>query len=84
LTGSGNGRIDAVSDALGKSLSLKYSLTNYSQHALEIGSKSQAISYVEVKTADGRIAWGAGLNTDTNTSAVLALISALNRSEMIK
>jgi 2-isopropylmalate synthase len=84
LTGSGNGRIDAVSDALGKSLGLKYSLTNYSQHALEIGSKSQAISYVEVKTADGRIAWGAGLNTDTNTSAVLALISALNRSEMIK
>ena len=84
LTGAGNGRIDAVSDALGKNLNIKYNLTNYSQHALDIGSKSQAISYIEVKTADGRAAWGAGLHTDTNTSAVLALISALNRSEMIK
>jgi 2-isopropylmalate synthase len=84
LTGSGNGRIDAVSNALGKNLGIKYNLTNYSQHALDIGSKSQAISYVEIKTGDGRVSWGAGLHTDTNTSAVFALISALNRSESVK
>jgi 2-isopropylmalate synthase len=84
LTGVGNGRIDAVSNALGKNLNLKYNLTNYSQHALDIGSRSQAISYVEIKTADGRVSWGAGLRTDVTTSAVLALISAVNRSELIK
>ncbi|MCL2694467.1 MAG: 2-isopropylmalate synthase [Oscillospiraceae bacterium] len=84
LTGNGNGRIDAVSNALAKNLNLKYNLTNYSQHALEIGSRAQAISYIEIKTADGRVSWGAGLHTDTNTSAVFALISAINRSETVK
>jgi 2-isopropylmalate synthase len=84
LTGGGNGRIDAVSEALRKNLNLKYSLTNYSQHSLDIGSKSQAISYIEIKTADGRVSWGAGLHTDVTTSAVLALISAVNKSELVK
>ncbi|MCL2697911.1 MAG: 2-isopropylmalate synthase [Oscillospiraceae bacterium] len=83
LSGFGNGRIDAVSEALRRSLNIKYNLTSYSQHALDIGSKSQAISYVEIKTSDGRVSWGAGLHTDVTTSAVLALISAVNRSEMI-
>ncbi|MDR2559012.1 MAG: 2-isopropylmalate synthase [Oscillospiraceae bacterium] len=83
LAGSGNGRIDAVSNALGKSLNLKYNLTNYSQHALDIGSRSQAISYIEIRTGDGRVSWGAGLHSDVTTSAVLALISAINRSEML-
>ncbi|MCL2018969.1 MAG: 2-isopropylmalate synthase [Oscillospiraceae bacterium] len=80
LTGEGNGRIDAVSEAIRRSLNLQYNLTNYSQHALEVGSKSKAVSYIEIKTGDGRISWGAGLHTDTNTSAVLALISAINRN----
>jgi 2-isopropylmalate synthase len=84
IMGSGNGRLDAVSNALAKNLNLKYTLTNYSQHALEKDSKSRAISYVEIKTNDGRISWGAGLNTDVTISAVLALISAVNRSELIK
>ncbi|MCL2636982.1 MAG: 2-isopropylmalate synthase [Oscillospiraceae bacterium] len=81
LTGSGNGRLDAVSNALGKNLSLKYNLINYSQHALDTGSRSQAVSYIEIKTADGQAFWGAGLHTDVTTSAVLALISAVNRQE---
>ncbi|MCL1824066.1 MAG: 2-isopropylmalate synthase [Oscillospiraceae bacterium] len=84
LTGSGNGRLDAVSDALRRNLNIKYSLTNYSEHALEIGSKSQAISYVEIKDADGKVSWGAGLDTDIVTSSVYALFSALNRSGLIK
>jgi len=84
LTGSGNGRLDAVSDALRRNLNLKYNLTHYSEHALDIGSKSQAISYVEIRDADGRISWGAGLNTDIVSSSVYALISALNRSGMLK
>jgi 2-isopropylmalate synthase len=84
LTGGGNGRIDAVSEALRRSLNLKYNLTNYSQHALDVGSKSQAISYIEIKTNDGRVSWGAGLHADTNTSAVLALVSAINRGELLK
>lgn len=84
LTGSGNGRLDAVSRALGDCLGLKYQLLDYAEHALEIGSKSQAISYVEISGKDGRVTWGAGLHTDIVASSVYALISAINRSGMLK
>ncbi len=83
ITGKGNGRLDAVSDALKRCLNLKYNLTSYSEHALEIGSKSQAISYVEIVDANGKITWGAGLDTDIIASSINALISALNKSEII-
>jgi len=83
LTGNGNGRLDAVSDALRRNLNIKYNLTHYSQHALEIGSKSRAVSYIEIKDADGRISWGAGFDTDITISSVFALISAINRSGLL-
>ncbi|MDR0197898.1 MAG: 2-isopropylmalate synthase [Oscillospiraceae bacterium] len=83
ITGSGNGRLDAVSDALRKCLNIKFNIAYYSEHAMEVGSKSQAMSYVEVTDDSGRSFWGAGLHTDIITSSTAALISALNRSEIL-
>ena len=38
-TGSGNGRLDAVSDAIKNGLGLSYSLVTYNEHAIEVGLK---------------------------------------------
>ncbi len=84
ITGSGNGRLDAVSDALRKCLDLKFVLCSYNEHALNVGSKSKAITYVEIADKNGVITWGAGVHSDIITSSVRGLLSALNLSDIIK
>ena len=74
---TGNGRLDAVSNALKKHFGVQYELTGYEQHALSSGSFAQAISYLGVE-ANGRTYWGAGENSDINIASVQALVSALN------
>lgn len=83
LTGKGNGRLDAVSDAIRKGLGLDYTIVNYNEHALEVGSKSKAVAYVEICDSKSEHSWGAGLHTDIVSSSVSALISAINNSEMV-
>ena len=61
---SGNGRLDAVSNAV-------------TEHALEVGSSSQAVSYVEILSG-GKFFWGTGLHTDIVTSSIYAFVSAIN------
>ena len=75
----GNGRLDAVSNALQKNLNISYSNVTYSEHALEIGQTARAIAYISITAADGKIYWGAGMDTDIITASILALLSAINR-----
>ena len=84
LTGNGNGRFDAVSDAFRKCLGIKFTVSSYNEHAMEIGSKSKAMTYVEITDENGVITWGAGLHSDIITSSVRGLISALNLSNILK
>lgn len=79
ITGSGNGRLDAVSSALKDNLDLNFTVVSYKEHALEQGSKSQAIAYVGIADASGKVIWGAGMNNDIVLASVYALISAINR-----
>ena len=74
---TGNGRLDAVSNALKAHFGVQFNLTGYEQHALSSGSFAQAISYLGVE-AKGRIYWGAGENSDITIASVQALVSALN------
>ena len=74
----GNGRLDAVSNALKKAYELKYSLEVYQEHALERSSSSKAIAYVGIKKPDGTMAWGAGVDPDIIRASVDALVTAIN------
>ncbi len=76
----GNGRLDAVSNAIKDSLGISYKLTTYKEHALEFGSHSQAAAYVGIEV-DGKTLWGVGIHTDIIMASVLALVSAINTSE---
>ncbi len=75
---SGNGRLDAVSNALKKAYELKYELVTYQEHALELSSKSKAIAYVGIKKPDGTMAWGAGVHSDIIRASIDALLTAIN------
>jgi 2-isopropylmalate synthase len=74
----GNGRLDAVSNALKKAYELKYSLEVYQEHALERSSSSKAIAYVGIKKPDGTMAWGAGVDPDIIRASIDALVTAIN------
>ncbi len=75
----GNGRLDAVSNALQKNLGISYSNLTYNEHALEIGQSARAIAYISITGADGKVVWGAGMDTDIITASIQALLSAINR-----
>jgi len=76
--GNGNGRLDAISSGLQNELGIDYTDLVYKEHALEIGSKSNAVSYVGITSSEGTIYWGCGIDADIMTSSVKALFSAVN------
>lgn len=77
----GNGSLNAVSNALKKAYGLDYSLVTYTEHALEKSSSSRAIAYVGIESKrDGKLYWGAGLNSDIIHASVDALVTAINNS----
>lgn len=83
VSGEGNGRLNAVTNALKALLGVDFSVISYSEQALEQGSRSKAMSYIEIRTQDGTLAWGAGTHTDIILSSVYALVSAINRGVLI-
>lgn len=78
IKGTGNGRLDSVSNALKEHLGYEYSDLTYSEHALSQGSSSQAITYLSITLPDGSVSWGAGVHDDIIASSVNALFSAIN------
>lgn len=79
MTAVGNGRLDAVSNAVKKQLDIEFSELTYEEHALTKGSSSQAITYVSITMQDGKKVWGAGIHDDIIASSINALFSAINR-----
>ena len=79
IKGFGNGRLDAVANALRENLGFKFEIIDYSEHSLQEGSTSQAISYVQIECA-GKRHFGVGIDTDIITASVFGLISAINLS----
>jgi len=74
----GNGSLDAVSNAIKSFIGKNYVLETYAQHALEGTTTARAVSYVSV-ILDGRVYWGAGIDSDIVTASVKALVGAVNR-----
>ncbi|KYG27634.1 2-isopropylmalate synthase [Alkalihalobacillus trypoxylicola] len=77
--GSGNGRLDAISQALQENLGFSYKNLIYNEHALKTGSNAQAVTYVGITGEDQVIYWGCGIDPDIMTSSVKALFSAVNK-----
>ncbi|MGN0400032.1 MAG: 2-isopropylmalate synthase [Blautia sp.] len=74
----GNGRLNAVSNALKKAYGFKYDLVTYQEHALEQSSSSKAIAYVGIRKPDGTLSWGAGVDPDIIRASIDALVTAIN------
>ena len=78
LTADGNGRLDAVTNALRGKVGANFTDLTYKEHALSSGSRSQAAAYVGITRDDGKITWGVGIDKDIITASIKALIGAIN------
>lgn len=78
ISGEGNGRLDAVSNAFKEYFKVDYTLKVYEEHAVSIGTSSKAAAYVGIEH-DGKMFWGVGLNQDIIKASVAALVSAVNK-----
>lgn len=82
--GHGNGRLDAVSNAIMKHFDINFDVTTYEEHALQQGSNSQACAYVGIDVEGmEKTIWGTGIKNDIIDASVFALFSALNRTHKV-
>jgi 2-isopropylmalate synthase len=77
ILSQGNGRLDAVSNALKSYFNISYKLSVYEEHALGEGSGTKAVSYVGLEY-QGRMFWGVGMDEDIIKASIAALTVALN------
>ena len=83
VAANGNGRLDAVSNAIKQYFDISYELTTYEEHALGRGSSSKAVTYVGV-TQEGRNFWGVGTDEDIIKSSINALAVAVNQIDSVR
>ena len=83
VTGNGNGRLDAVSNALKQYFNISYELSVYEEHSLSRGSSAKAVSYVGI-SCNGIQYWGVGIDEDIISSSIDALCVAVNKLEQIR
>ena len=80
INGNGNGPLAALVNGLCQiSYVPRFEINNYSEHALSSGETAAAIAYIQIKTADGKTKWGAGVDTNIELASIKAVLSALNR-----
>ena len=81
VVAEGNGRLNAVSNALKKAHNLDFHLTTYQEHALSKSTSSEAIAYVGIEDKNGNSSWGAAVDPDIIRASIDALITAINVQE---
>ncbi|GAA2854780.1 2-isopropylmalate synthase [Streptosporangium fragile] len=78
VEGVGNGPISAFCHALTK-VGVEVRVLDYAEHAMSAGTDAKAASYVECEIG-GQSLWGVGIDANTTTAALKAVISAVNRA----
>jgi 2-isopropylmalate synthase len=80
FSGEGNGPLAALVHGFSTIGLPRFEITDYSEHAMSAGEEAAAIAYIQIKRADGKTKWGAGVDTNIELASVKAVLSALNRS----
>jgi 2-isopropylmalate synthase len=80
LTGESNGPIAAFVHALRSAGIPPFEVAYYKEHALSSGSEASAIAYIQIRFADGKVKWGAGVDTNIELASIKAVLSAVNRA----
>jgi len=80
ISGTGNGPLAALVHGFTRAGVARFEIASYFEHALSAGEEASAIAYIQIKHADGKDRWGAGVDTNIELASIRAVLSALNRS----
>ena len=80
----GNGRLNAVNNAMKSYLEISYTLDEYEEHSLSKNSSSRAMAYVGVTQDNKKLYWGVGTDDDIIKASIQALENAVNHMLIIK
>lgn len=79
FTAEGNGIMDAFTKGIENLMNIKVEIVNYSEHSLSFGTKSKAITYIQIYDKDHNSYYGAGTSSSISKSSLRAIISAVNK-----
>ncbi len=71
-------------NALGKNCGIQIRVRDYHQHATGAGSDAQAVSFIEAETANGKVLWGVGIDSNIVAASLKAVTSAAIRAAAAK
>jgi 2-isopropylmalate synthase len=75
----GNGPLDAFVKGFIKVSGLDFSVDEYAEHAIGRSAGALAVAYIKIGCADGRVSFGAGIDSNISLASIKAIVSALNR-----
>ena len=78
ISGSGNGPLDAMINAINKDLNIDLKISDYHQHAISSGSDAKAVAYSELIFEEKSV-WGVGIHQNTVIAGLKSIICGLNR-----
>nr|MSZ51031.1 2-isopropylmalate synthase [Actinomycetota bacterium] len=78
LSGQGNGPIAAFCNIL-QAYGVEVRVLDYYEHALSAGGDASAAAYLECAIGD-EVFWGVGIDPNTTTASLKAVVSAINRA----
>jgi 2-isopropylmalate synthase len=78
LSGTGNGPIAAFCNIL-QAYGVDVRVLDYYEHALSAGGDASAAAYLEC-AIEGEVFWGVGIDPNTTTASLKAVVSAINRA----
>jgi 2-isopropylmalate synthase len=78
VIGHGNGLLSSAIEGLNATYGLGLEVIDFSEHALDRGTESRAVAYVECKTIDEQRVFGVGIDADVATASFKAVLSAAN------
>ena len=80
VQGSGNGPIDAFFNAIHGQKMDRFTFVDYKEHAIQAGSDSLAVAYIQLKDSQGKDVFGVGISHNINLAPLKGILSAINRA----
>lgn len=79
ITGVGNGPIAAFLNAVNINDNNNYSVIQYYEHALTVGTDAEAVSYIQLSDENNNKSFGVGIDENSEVASIKAILSAIRK-----
>ena len=84
VSGDGNGPIDAFFNAIRGQRMDRFTFVDYKEHAIQSGSDSRAVAYIQLRGQDGKDVFGVGISHNISLAPLRGILSAINRAKRME